>query len=312
MAKIDFGGVLEEVITSDEFPIEKARQVLERETIAILGYGIQGPGQALNMRDNGIRVIVGQRKGTDSWNRALSDGFVPGDTLFSLEEAAQRGTIVQFLLSDAGQVSTWNQIKEYLDEGNALCFSHGFSIVYKDQTGIVPRDNIDVIMVAPKGSGRTVRLNFLEGSGINSSYAVHQDYTGRAKERTLALGIAVGSGYLFPTTFEKEVHSDLTGERGVLMGCLAGVMEAHYNVLRKNGHSPSEAFNETVEELTQSLIRLVAENGMDWMFANCSTTAQRGALDWAPRFRDTVAPLFEELYEDVVSGKETERVLIAN
>jgi len=312
MAKIDFGGVLEEVTTSDEFPIEKARQVLERETIAILGYGIQGPGQALNMRDNGIGVIVGQRRGTDSWNRALSDGFVPGETLFSLEEAARRGTIVQFLLSDAGQVSTWNLIKECLDEGDALCFSHGFSIVYKDQTGIVPRDNIDVILVAPKGSGRTVRLNFLEGSGINSSYAVHQDYTGRAKERALALGMGVGSGYLFPTTFEKEVHSDLTGERGVLMGCLAGVMEAQYNVLRKNGHSPSEAFNETVEELTQSLIRLVAENGMDWMFANCSTTAQRGALDWAPRFRDTVAPLFEELYEDVVSGKETERVLMAN
>ena len=226
MAEIDFGGVLEEVITSDEFTIEKARQVLERETISILGYGIQGPGQALNMIDNGISVIVGQRQGTDSWNRALSDGFIPGETLFSLEEAARRGSIVQFLLSDAGQVSTWNRIKGCLDEGDALCFSHGFSIVYKDQTGIVPPDHIDVIMVAPKGSGRTVRLNFLEGSGINSSFAVEQDYTGRAKERTLALGIAIGSGYLFPTTFEKEVHSDLTGERGVLMGCLAGVMEA--------------------------------------------------------------------------------------
>ena len=312
MAEIDFGGVLEEVITSDEFTIEKARQVLEGETIAILGYGIQGPGQALNIRDNGIRVIVGQRKGTDSWNRALSDGFIPGESLFSLEEAARRGTMVQFLLSDAGQVSTWHRIKGCLDEGDALCFSHGFSVVYTEQTGIVPPDHIDVIMVAPKGSGRTVRLNFLEGSGINSSFAVYQDYTGRAKERTLSLGIAIGSGYLFPTTFEKEVHSDLTGERGVLMGCLAGVMEAQYNVLRKNGHSPSEAFNETVEELTQSLIRLVAENGMDWMFANCSTTAQRGALDWAPRFRNTVTPLFEELYQDVVSGKETERVLRAN
>jgi ketol-acid reductoisomerase len=220
--------------------------------------------------------------------------------------------VLQYLLSDAGQVAAWPRIKPCLNAGDALYFSHGFGLVYRDQTDIVPPENVDLILVAPKGSGRTVRTNFLEGSGINSSFAIHQDYTGRARERTLALGIAIGSGYLFPTTFEKEVYSDLTGERGVLMGALAGVMEAQYNVLRKNGHSPSEAFNETVEELTQSLIRLVAQNGMDWMFGNCSTTAQRGALDWAPKFRDAVAPLFDQLYESVVSGKETERVLSAN
>ena len=312
MAKIDFGGMLEEVVTADEFPIEKAKDVLKDETVAVLGYGVQGPGQAMNMRDNGIKVLVGQREGGQSWQRAKDDGFVSGKTLFPLEEAAQRGSIVQYLLSDAGQVAKWPQIIECLDEGNALYFSHGFSIAYKEQTGIVPPENIDVILVAPKGSGRTVRSNFLNGSGINSSFAVHRDFTGRAKERTLALGIAIGSGYLFPTTFANEVYSDLTGERGVLMGCLAGVMEAQYSILRKNGHTPSEAFNETVEELTQSLIRLVAENGMDWMFSNCSTTAQRGALDWAPRFRDAVVPLFEELYENVVSGKETKRVLEAN
>ncbi len=312
MAQIDFGGVVEEVITSDEFSLQKAREVLSQETVAVLGYGVQGPGQAMNMRDNGIRVIVGQREGGSSWERALQDGFVPGETLFPVEEAARKGTVVQFLLSDAGQVATWPAIKQCLNDGDALYFSHGFSIVYRDQTEIVPPDNVDVILVAPKGSGRTVRTNFLDGSGINSSYAVHQDYTGRAHERALALGIAVGSGYLFPTTFEKEVHSDLTGERGVLMGCLAGVMEAQYNLLRKHGHSPSEAFNETVEELTQSLIRLVAENGMDWMFSNCSTTAQRGALDWAPKFRDAVSPLFDDLYERVVSGAETKRVLEAN
>jgi ketol-acid reductoisomerase len=312
MAIIDFGGVEEEVITSEEFTLEKARNVLEKETIAVLGYGVQGPGQALNMRDNGLKVIVGQREGGSSWERAVADGFIPGETLFPIEEAAQKGTLIQFLLSDAGQVSTWPSIKEGLNEGDALYFSHGFSIVYKDQTGIIPPENVDVILVAPKGSGRSVRSNFLEGSGINSSFAIHQDYTGRAKERTLAAGIAIGSGYLFPTTFEKEVYSDLTGERGVLMGCLAGVMEAQYQTLRKNGHSPSEAFNETVEELTQSLIRLVAENGMDWMFSNCSTTAQRGALDWAPRFRDAVAPVFETLYESVISGKEVKRVLEKN
>ncbi len=312
MAKINFGGIEEEVITSDEFSLEKARDVLKNEIVAVLGYGVQGPGQALNMKDNGINVIVGQRDNSKSWDKAVADGFIPGQTLFPLEEAARKATVIQFLLSDAGQVATWPKIKKCLNPGDALYFSHGFSIVYKDQTGIVPPENVDVILVAPKGSGRTVRTNFLDGSGINSSFAIQQDFTGRAKERTLALGIAIGSGYLFPTTFKNEVYSDLTGERGVLMGCLAGVMEAQYNVLRKHGHTPSEAFNETVEELTQSLIRLVAQNGMDWMFSNCSTTAQRGALDWAPRFRDAVVPLFDELYERVVSGIETKRVIEAN
>lgn len=312
MAKIDFGGVMEEVITSEEFPLKKAQEVLKNEVVAVLGYGVQGPGQALNMKDNGINVIVGQREGGKSWERAIADGFVPGKTLFSIEEAAKKGTVIQYLLSDAGQVSMWSKIKPCLNKGDALYFSHGFGVVYKDQTGIIPPDNVDVILVAPKGSGTTVRRNFMAGSGINSSFAVHQDFTGRAKERTIALGIAIGSGYLFHTTFENEVYSDLTGERGVLMGCLAGTMEAQYNILRQNGHTPSEAFNETVEELTQSLIRLVAENGMDWMFGNCSTTAQRGALDWAPKFREAVVPVFKELYESVRSGKESQRSIDSN
>jgi len=313
MSELEIGGVVEDVITVDEFTLEKAREVLKDETIAILGYGVQGPGQALNMLDNGFKVIIGQRESErEYWDKAIADGFVPGETLFPIEEAAQRGTLVMMLLSDAGQAAVWPTIKPYLTEGKALYFSHGFSIVYKEQTGIVPPDNIDVILVAPKGSGLTVRRNFLDGSGINSSIAVFQDFTGRAYDKTCAIGIAVGSGYLFPTTFDDEVYSDLTGERGVLMGCLAGVMEAQYNCLRKNGHSPSEAFNETVEELTQSLIRLVGENGMDWMYANCSTTAQRGALDWKGRFREAVVPVFDELYESVKSGKETQIVLDTN
>ncbi|MBW2027706.1 MAG: ketol-acid reductoisomerase [Deltaproteobacteria bacterium] len=313
MARIDFGGTVEEVVTSDEFPLDKAREVLKDDTITVLGYGVQGPAQALNLKDNGFQVIIGQREEEPVyWNKAIDDGFVPGETLLPIEEAAKRGSIILYLLSDAGQMAAWDTVKRCLNTGDALYFSHGFSIVYKDQTGVIPPTDVDVIMVAPKGSGRNVRLNFLDGSGINSSFAIYQDSTGRARERTLALGIGIGSGYLFETTFEKEVYSDLTGERGVLMGCLAGVMEAQYALLRKHGHSPSEAFNETVEELTQSLIRLVAENGMDWMYANCSTTAQRGALDWKGRFRDAVAPVFDELYESVVSGKETKIVLEAN
>jgi ketol-acid reductoisomerase len=304
---------VEDVVTRGEFPVERARQVLKGEVVAVLGYGVQGPAQALDMRDNGINVVVGgspdRRR---SWEKALGDGWEPGKTLFTFEEAAERGTVVQMLVSDAAQVVLWPRIKPCLNEGDALYFSHGFSVVYSEQTGVVPPEYVDVVLVAPKGSGTSVRANFLAGSGINSSYAVYQDFTGRAKERALAVGIAIGSGYLFPTTFEKEVYSDLTGERGLLMGALAGVMEAQYNVLRRHGHSPSEAFNETVEELTQSLIRLVDQNGMDWMYANTSATAQRGALDWRHRFRQAVAPVFDELYESVLSGVETRIVLEAN
>lgn len=312
MAIINFGGVDENVVTRSEFPLEKARETLKNETIAVLGYGVQGPGQALNLRDNGFNVIVGQRKNSPTWQKALDDGWVEGETLFPLEEAAKKGTILQYLLSDAGQISVWDTVKNNLDEGNTLYFSHGFGVTYNDRTGIVPPDNVDVVLVAPKGSGTSLRRLFLEGKGLNSSYAIHQDATGKAWEKVVALGIGVGSGYLFETDFRKEVFSDLTGERGVLMGALAGVMEAQYNTLRKNGHSPSEAFNETVEELTESLIKLVAENGMDWMFANCSTTAQRGALDWKNKFRDAVSPVFSDLYQKVASGEEAQRSIDSN
>lgn len=310
MAKINFGGVEETVVTRDEFPTKKAREVLKDELVAVIGYGVQGPAQALNMKENGINVIIGQAPEFKSdWDKAVKDGWVPGETLFPIEEAAKKATIIKYLVSDAAQMAVWPKLKACLNEGDALYFSHGFSITYKNQTKVIPPSNIDVILCAPKGSGTSVRRNFLAGAGINSSYAVFQDYTGRAEERILALGIAIGSGYLFPTTFQGEVFSDLTGERGVLMGALAGIMDAQYQVLRKNGHSPSEAFNETVEELTQSLIRLVDENGMDWMYANCSATAQRGALDWRPKFKDATLPVFEDLYEKVKSGEECKRVL---
>jgi ketol-acid reductoisomerase len=312
MVELNFGGVKENVITRKEFTVEKAQKILKNEVVVSLGYGIQGRAQSLNMRDNGVKVIIGQEKSgfhKPYYDLAVEDGWIPGENLFSMEEAAKRGTIKMFLLTDAGQREMWPVVKKTLKEGDALYFSHGFSIVYRDQTGVVPPDNVDVILVAPKGSGTSVRRNFLDGSGINSSFAVHQNFTGRAEDRVKAMGIAIGSGYLFPTTFEKEVYSDLTGERGVLMGALAGIMEAQYNTLREHGHSPSEAFNETVEELTQSLIRLVDENGMDWMYCNCSETARIGALRWRNRFRDGTKPLFESLYELVATGEETRIVL---
>lgn len=312
MATLNFGGVEENVVTREEFPLEKAREVLKDEVVAVIGYGVQGPGQALNQKDNGINVIVGQRKNSKSWDKAIADGFVPGETLFEIEEALQKGTIICYLLSDAAQIEYWPKVKQHLTPGKALYFSHGFGITFNERTGIVPPAEVDVFLVAPKGSGTSLRRMFLQDRGLNSSFAVYQDATGKARERVTALGIAIGSGYLFETNFKKEVYSDLAGERGTLMGAVQGIFAAQYEVLRKNGHSPSEAFNETVEELTQSLMPLVAENGMDWMYANCSTTAQRGALDWWKRFRDATSPLFEELYDSVAKGNEAQRSIDSN
>lgn len=312
MAKLNFGGVEEEVVTREEFPLEKAREVLNDETIAVIGYGVQGPGQSLNMRDNGFNVIVGQRKGGKSWDKAVADGWVPGETLFEIEEALEKGTIICYLLSDAAQIELWPTVKAALKPGKSLYFSHGFGITYKDKTGIIPPADVDVFLVAPKGSGTSLRRMFVEGKGLNSSFAVFQDATGEARTKCIAMGIGVGSGYLFETDFYREVTSDLTGERGTLMGAIQGIFAAQYEVLRANGHSPSEAFNETVEELTQSLMPLVAENGMDWMYANCSTTAQRGALDWWKPFRDATKPVFEQLYNSVKSGEQAEISITRN
>jgi ketol-acid reductoisomerase len=312
MAKMNFGGVEENVVTRDEFPLSKALETLKNETIAVIGYGVQGPGQSLNLRDNGFNVIVGQRKESKSWDKAVADGWVPGETLFEIEEACQRGTIIQYLLSDAAQIALWPTVKRHLTPGKALYFSHGFGITYKERTGIIPPADVDVILVAPKGSGTSLRKMFLEGRGLNSSYAIFQDATGKAYDRVVALGIGIGSGYLFETDFKREVYSDLTGERGTLMGAIQGLLLAQYEVLRENGHTPSEAFNETVEELTQSLMPLFAEKGMDWMYANCSTTAQRGALDWMGPFHDATKPVFEKLYKEVANGNEAQRSIDSN
>ncbi|MGX7592773.1 ketol-acid reductoisomerase [Candidatus Karelsulcia muelleri] len=310
--KIKIGSNYEEIITKKDFSLNKARDILSKERIAVIGYGVQGPGQALNLKDNGLNVIIGQRKPSKSWNKALKDGWIANETLFEIEEAAEKGSIIMLLLSDAAQMEVWPKIKPFLSPGKGLYFSHGFGLTFNKQTQIFPPKEIDIFLVAPKGSGTSLRRLFKEGKGLNSSYAIYQNYTGNAEERALAIGIGIGSAFLFKTTFQKEVYSDLTGERGTLMGAIQGIFSAQYQVLRENGHSPSEAFNETVEELTQSLMPLIAEKGMDWMYENCSTTAQRGALDWWKQFRDINISLFRALYQDVASGKEAERTLSLN
>lgn len=301
MRELDISGFKESIIERSDYPIEECKKILKDEVTAILGYGPQGRGQSLNMRDQGFDVIIGLRKG-NSWDKAILDGWEEGKTLFPINEAVEKATIIQFLLSDAGQIQAWPEVKSRLKEGDALYFSHGFGVVFHQDTQIVPPDNIDVILVAPKGSGLTVRNHFKEGRGINASFAIHQDFTKKAKKRCIATAFAIGSGHLFETSFKKEVHSDLTGERCVLMGLLQGAFLAQYEVLRENGHSPSEAYNETIEEALQSLYPLISEKGMDWMYSNCSTTAQRGALDWAPKFKEVLKPVIEDCYEKVVSG----------
>ncbi|EIE85923.1 hypothetical protein RO3G_10633 [Rhizopus delemar RA 99-880] len=308
---LDFGGTQETVYERSDVPKEKLLETFKDDTIAVLGYGPQGRGQALNLRDNGVNVIIGQREGK-TYQQAIDEGWVPGKNLFPVLDAVDKGTVVMNLLSDAYQKEIWPQMKPLITPGKTLYFSHGFSIVYKDQTNIVPPEGVDVVLVAPKGSGFTVRRLFQEGRGINSSFAVYQDASGKAKERTVALGIGIGSGYMYETTFEKEVYSDLFGERGVLMGAIQGLFQAQYEVLRANGHSPSEAFNETVEEATQSLYPLIGERGMDWMYSNCSTTAMRGALDWWKPFHNASKPVFEKLYQSVRDGSETARSLDRN
>jgi ketol-acid reductoisomerase len=312
MAKINFGGVEENVVTREEFPLEKALETMKNETIAVIGYGVQGPGQALNLKDNGFNVIIGQRKDSKTWDKAIADGWVPGETLFEIAEACEKGTVIQYLLSDAAQIKLWDTVKEHLTPGKTLYFSHGFGVTYNDKTGIIPPADVDVVLIAPKGSGTSLRRMFLEGRGLNSSYAIYQDATGNAKDKVVALGIGVGSGYLFETTFDREVTSDLTGERGSLMGAIQGLFRAQYEVLRENGHTPSEAFNETVEEATQSLYPLIAEKGMDWMYANCSTTAQRGALDWMDPFYEATKPVFQKLYQSVKDGVEAQKSIDSN
>ena len=312
MAKINFGGVEENVVTREEFPLSKAQETMKNETIAVIGYGVQGPGQALNLKDNGFNVIIGQRKDSKTWDKAVADGWVPGETLFEIEKACEKGTVIQYLLSDAAQIKIWDTVKKHLTPGKTLYFSHGFGITYKDKTGIIPPADVDVVLVAPKGSGTSLRRMFLEGRGLNSSYAIFQDATGNAKDKVVSLGIGVGSGYLFETTFDREVTSDLTGERGSLMGAIQGLFRAQYEVLRENGHTPSEAFNETVEEATQSLYPLIAEKGMDWMYANCSTTAQRGALDWMDPFYEATKPVFQKLYQSVKDGVEAQKSIDSN
>ena len=303
--------VTETIIERSDYPLKKCHDLLKNQTISVIGYGPQGRCQSLNLKDNGFNVILGLRKG-DSYQKALDDGWIEDKNLFSIDEAADKGNIIKYLLSDVGQIKQWDYIKPFLTENKTLYFSHGFGLVFNNHTKINPPENIDIVLVAPKGAGMTVRNKFKEGTGINVSYAIEQDYTGNARDKCLSLAFGIGCGHAFETTFQKEVYSDLVGERCVLMGLIQGAFAAQYNILRKNGHSPSEAYNETVEEALVSLYPLISDQGMDWLYSNCSTTAQRGALDWAPVFEKVIEPVINDCYNSVKNETEVLNVINAN
>lgn len=302
---------LEFLESKSNYSIDNCRKIIGDNIISVIGYGSQGRSQALNLKDNGFNVVLGLREMGSSWDKAIEDGWNPDQDLYDINEASQKGSIIKYLLSDAGQIDQWSIINNNLQPGNTLYFSHGFGIHYQEYTNIIPPEDVNVVLVAPKCSGRTVRQNFLNRKGFNSSYAIHQD-SGDAFETTMALAFGIGNNLLFETTFEKEVISDLTGERCILMGMIQAAFSAQYKVLRSHGHSPLEAYNETVEEALKSLYPIINENGMDWLYANCSTTAQRGALDWAPKFEEKLIPMIEECYQSVKDETEVRNVIEAN
>jgi ketol-acid reductoisomerase len=308
---IKIGNFKELVSTKKLFTIDKSKNILKNEVSSFIGYGPQGRSQSLNMRDQGYNAIIGVRKGP-SWDKALNDGWIENKNLFNIEEACHNGTIIHYLLSDAGQSKVFPKIKNYLTKNKSLYFSHGFGMIYNKHTNINPPKDIDIFLVAPKGPGIEVRNHFINNNPINASWAVYQDFSGNATEKCLAVGFAIGCENLFKTTFEKEVFSDLTGERTVLMGLLQGAFKAQYEVLRENGHSPIEAYNETIEEGLKYLYPLVLDNGMDWMFENCSTTAQRGAIDWSENYYKVLKPEINKCYESVKSGKEAQISIESN
>ena len=296
------------LVKSSNYNTNVCRDILRGQTVSVLGYGPQGMAQSMNLRDLNIPVNLGLRKDGESWKKATNDGWLPGHNLFEIDEACNRGTIIKFLLSDSAQKSNWDTVKSNLKSNDTLYFSHGFGVHFNKYTNIIPPEDVNVILVAPKCSGNTVRKHFLESKGINSSYAIYQDVN-NAQEICLALGFLMGNNYLFETTFEKEVLSDLTGERCMLMGLIQGAFSAQYKVLRKNGHDPVESYNETVEEALDSLYPLIKEKGMDWLYENCSKTAQVGALEWSKQFEELLIPKIQECYDSVKDESEVKKIM---
>lgn len=281
---------------------------LEGKKIAVIGYGSQGHAQAQNLRDSGLDVVVGQRKGGASYKQAVSDGFEP----VTAAEAAAQGDVVQILLPDVVQRKVYEEdIEPNLEAGNALVFSHGFNIHY-DQ--IVPPKDVDVFMVAPKGPGHIVRRIYRDGEGVPCLLALYQDASGEAKEIGLAYAKGIGGtrAGVIETTFKEETETDLFGEQAVLCGGVTELVKAGFETLVDAGYQPEIAYFECLNEL-KLIVDLMYEGGLTKMRNSISDTAEYGDLIAGERvINESSRAAMDELLEDVRNGEFAKRWLLEN
>jgi len=274
-------------------------ELIKTKTIAIIGYGIQGRGQALCLRDSGCRVVVSELPGTDNYQKAKEDGF----DVMSAEEATRAASIIQILTQDHVQAKVYKEsIKPRLRKGKALCFSHGFNIRFKQ---IRPSKNIDVFMVAPKGPGALVRRMYEEGKGVPCLIAVHQDATGKAKDLALSYAKAIGGTRMgvIETTFVEETETDLFGEQAVLCGGVTELIKAGFDTLVEAGYQPEIAYFEVLHEL-KLITDLVQEVGISGMRRRVSNTACYGDLTRGPKIiTDKTRKAMKKILKEIRSGK---------
>ncbi|OGH18491.1 MAG: ketol-acid reductoisomerase [Candidatus Levybacteria bacterium RIFCSPHIGHO2_12_FULL_38_12] len=252
-------------------------RILDGKTIAIFGYGSQGAAQAQNLRDSGVRVILGLRPNGRSWRKAKEDGF----TVYDFKEAAKRADILHFLIPDERHKETFDEIKECITPGKTLMCSHGFNFNFKI---ITPPKGVDVIMVAPKAPGPTVRREYVNGFGVPALVAVFTDESGHALQTALAIAKANGHTRVgvFKTTFKDETETDLFGEQTVLCGGAVELMRMGFDVLVKKGYPPEIAYFECVHEM-KLIVDLIYKNGMSGMYKKVSNTAKYGGLTVGPK-----------------------------
>lgn len=271
---------------------------LKGKTVAVIGYGSQGRAQALNMKDSGVKVIVGLRPGGKSWELCKKDGLEP----YAVDEASERADLIQMLIPDMAQPGVYKtQVAPHLREGKALGFSHGYNIHFKL---IEPPKFVDVIMIAPKAPGPRMREVYVEGKGVPALLAIHQDATGKAKQTALAWAKAIGAtkAGVFETSFKEETESDLFGEQTVLVGGVMELIKKGYEVLVESGYQPELAYFEACNEL-KLITDLIYTGGLEGMLRAVSDTAKYGGLNYGPKvIDDRVKENMRKILQNVRSG----------